>query len=351
MSLKDTSVTRADRWAHAALDLSVENGLAALSTRTLAGVTGGSPSAITYYFGNRDLLVSQVCSKAIQKSDDCREAGREQWANLPGWSDLASAFIAALQSRLEGERHLLTLMRELEQDARCNERQEMSAAIAEEVNAEARYWQDLAVSYGATADESDLWADLALGLTSLLLSEESAARRSPWISLASYRLQDRLARRPIRFVEDRSVSATELALQPLANETALKILEAALTEIAEKGAEKLSQRDVAIKAGISLSSVTYFFGSKQELIAAAFEELYRQHCAIITNSDLIGDNPAELVTALSGVINLHGLAAFEALLRAAVRLPDLNPTANRVRHTRGVGGRVPRGSLIATVNS
>lgn len=338
--MKDTEQTRAERWKIAAFQLASEKGLAAVTTRALASVTGGSASAITYYFGNRDVLVQEICDRAIAASEAWRAESEMERAHLPGWADLASAFISTLQSRIETGHHLLTLIRELEQDALSAGRQEIRLAIAQEVKEEANYWRDLAQRYGSSAAHSEFWADLALGLTSLLVSERSAARRSAWISLPAYRLQDRLARAAIRFIEDHSAKAADLALAPPANETAARILDAALEQIADKGAEKLNQRDVALKAGISLSSVTYFFGTKQELIAAAFTELCRRHCVLFTDDDLIGREPSEVMAMLSGGNTLWNLATFEALLRATVRSADLHPTADRIRHTRGVGSLV-----------
>lgn len=52
-----------------------------------------------------------------------------------------------------------------------------------------------------------------------------------------------------------------------------EITRAAFAGIAEKGFEGLRMRDVAARAGVNIATVHYYFGSKEDLIAAAYRLL------------------------------------------------------------------------------
>jgi AcrR family transcriptional regulator len=59
-------------------------------------------------------------------------------------------------------------------------------------------------------------------------------------------------------------------------ETSTSLLEAAKTVLHQKGYSGLSTRDVAAEAGVPLSQIHYYFGSKQGLVLALFEYLNAQ---------------------------------------------------------------------------
>jgi AcrR family transcriptional regulator len=327
-----------DRWKTAAFELALEEGLAALSTRALAGRLGGSPSAISYHFGNREHLIAAVCAQAVAASAAWRARHREASAvPLPIWLDLAGTFATLLLLRIEETRPLLALLRELEQEALANGWTEITRTMAGEEDAETAFWQDLTIAFGASADEAALWADLALALSTTGLALPSGAGRSAWISGAAVRLQQRLSGAPVALVPNRIPEGTQFDATPgRHNETALRILDAALDAIAEKGADRLNQRDVAARAGVSLSAVTYFFGAKHELVSAAFEDLCRRQYRAMTET---GDNSsrAEMMEALDGADSDTALATMEVLMRAVLRNAQLVPAAHRMLAIRGVG--------------
>lgn len=337
MTKTDPKQNRAEEWKDAAFSLACEKGFAAVSTRAVAELAGGSASAVSYYFGTRDVLVEEICRRATEASTRCRERSTQELSGLPGWSDLPAAFVSTLQWRLEHGRTVLTLLREMEQDALADDGAHIRSALTAEAALEIDHWRNLAALFGASASQADLWADLGLGLTSLLLSEGSSARRSAWITLPAYRLYDRLMSRPVRLIDYRGIDAADLALKLPANETAARILEAALEEIAQYGANNLNLRGVAARANTSLSSVTYFFGSKQELVTLAFRELCRRQCSLIVDEDAPPFSREELIRMLSGADVVRDSTVFEALLCAAVRHQDYVEVVNFIRHTRGVG--------------
>ena len=51
------------------------------------------------------------------------------------------------------------------------------------------------------------------------------------------------------------------------NEKQLQIMHEAESLFAEKGFKGASVRDIAVKAGINLAMVSYYFGSKEKLLA------------------------------------------------------------------------------------
>ncbi len=59
-------------------------------------------------------------------------------------------------------------------------------------------------------------------------------------------------------------------------ETSTTLLEAAKTVLRQKGYSGLSTRDVAEAAGVPLSQIHYYFGSKQGMVLALFEYLNAQ---------------------------------------------------------------------------
>lgn len=59
-------------------------------------------------------------------------------------------------------------------------------------------------------------------------------------------------------------------LTPKAQRTRDQILEASLTLFRESGFDRTSMRDIASRAGLSLGSTYYYFGSKEELVYAFY---------------------------------------------------------------------------------
>ncbi|WP_176593744.1 TetR/AcrR family transcriptional regulator [Sphingobium sp. EM0848] len=333
---------QAARLKDTAYAMAQDQGLAALSARSLSRETGMSPSAINYYYGNRDLLISEISAFAIETSQHWR--GRRaslQETQAPEWADFDHVFTGLLQDRLSQSRMVLALLQELEHETAGGEKPAIRAALAQEMATEADFWRDLAISYGESVDAAEIWVSLALGLTGLMLSEGDAARRSPWLSAPATRLRQRLRHRPVDLIALGGPDAARLAAAAPESETTEAILGAALDVIAEKGPERLTQREVATRAGVSLAAITYFFRTKSDLISAAFSELCRQHC--LTLPDGMTDAPhksAAQMLAFRDAASLSGMKAMDALLRAAVRMPELTGTAQLIRQTRGVASIV-----------
>jgi AcrR family transcriptional regulator len=66
------------------------------------------------------------------------------------------------------------------------------------------------------------------------------------------------------------------------------VLDAVVEVIAERGLEAATMRNVAAVAGISLAQVQYYFRSKDELVAAAFQHVTRAFDEKLATVDLSG---------------------------------------------------------------
>ena len=64
-------------------------------------------------------------------------------------------------------------------------------------------------------------------------------------------------------------------ITPKAEETGLKILEAALTLFREEGFDKATMRDIAAKAGVATGAAYYYYPSKDAIVM----EFYQRSCA------------------------------------------------------------------------
>lgn len=150
----------------------------------LASWRGGwEPSAVNYYFGGRERLLSSVYHDAMEWSQTIRSGAISKCVDAaPTWADLPHVFSSVVQARLEEERGLSMLLQELEQEAVTGREPSLRELAAEEVDREWRFWMDLAARFGSSLEEATVWTELALGLTGLLLCEPSPAVRSSWIT-------------------------------------------------------------------------------------------------------------------------------------------------------------------------
>ncbi|MFC7620322.1 TetR/AcrR family transcriptional regulator [Microlunatus sp. GCM10028923] len=80
-----------------------------------------------------------------------------------------------------------------------------------------------------------------------------------------------------------------------------QISAAVFAGIAERGLEGLRTRDVAARAGVNIATVHYYFATKEDLIAAAYQRLQQRFGAYLPETG----TPAERLTHhLTGVLEL-----------------------------------------------
>jgi DNA-binding transcriptional regulator YbjK len=116
-----------------------------------------------------------------------------------------------------------------------------------------------------------------------------------------------------------------------------RIVEAALVVIARGGPAAATHRAVAAEAGVALASTTYHFGSKDEIVAEAFELAIDRSIAAVARvtacprpatPEALAARLLELVEALCAGDQAPLAAQYELLLEAG-RRPELRPLAAR----------------------
>lgn len=333
---QDSPARTAERLIAAGVALARDEGLPALTARALAERAGASPSALNYHLGGREPLLEHVLSHAEQAAAAWRAeklAGLTDEAGAPSWISPAGVLAALIGDRVTSFRAWSLLLAEFEAEAEAGERS-FAPRLAAEVATTQAFWRQAAQAVGASGEHAAIWADLAIGLTQLLLADEPVAIKAPWIVDSVNRLNARLAGYAPRPLPERLLGAAErLSGEAPTAESARKLLDAALQIIAEKGAARLTQREVAAAAGLSLAATTYFFRTKADLVAAAFHELHRQVSAqalAAGRNSLVGSTlDAEDERATWRV------RAMEALQLTSARDQALGPIARELRATRG----------------
>lgn len=328
---RDSRSGAAERLAAAALDLALEAGLEAVTARAVAERAGASVSATNYHFGGLPALTRQVRRACVAHCRAWRAANPPATAPAAAWSSQAARMAAAMMRALDDLRPWLLLMSDFWGEAEAG-----FAEHGEDVAAEAAAWTDhwraAAQAGGARGEAAEAFAYLAQGLVDLLMGEPDAAVRAAWIIDPLARLEARLSRAPL------AGTAPDPAVRLLADapsaEGARKILAAAIAVIGERGVARMTQREVAAKAGLSLAATTYFFRTKSDLVRAAFHELHRQVRLQVLEGQERRLNWPTLGADL--LINQAGrVRALSALVRAAARDPALRPLAEENRATRG----------------
>lgn len=328
-----------DRLVEAGVDIARDQGLGALTARALSQRTGQSPSALNYHLGGRDALLGLVQDRALGASADWREARLTELARpgAPAWVSIAGTIAGLIDHRAGpfGRWHLLLS----EFEALAEQAPELAAGCRSEIVAMSGFWREaaLALALGEDEEVAEVWTDLATGLCLMFRGEEEAATRLPWIVDATNRMLARMRGEPVILAADRAPGAVELlqAAAP-ASEGAQRILQAAIRVLAEKGADRLTQREVAAMAGLSLAAVTYFFRTKADLVAAAFYEMHRQ-----ISAEVMGMNDLPLGARLArATLDAEGdsawrVRAMDALQLAAARDPSHAPIVRALRSTRG----------------
>jgi TetR/AcrR family transcriptional regulator, regulator of biofilm formation and stress response len=137
-----------------------------------------------------------------------------------------------------------------------------------------------------------------------------------------------------------ALSSTASAAAPVPRGAArrLLLLDAAVRVIGRGGIAAVDHRAVAAEAGVPLGSTTYYFDSKDDMVARALEHVADREAerlrseseggALEVGTDLLPERLADIVIHAWAGDRVTLLAQYELYLESA-RRPDLRPAAER----------------------
>ena len=111
----------------------------------------------------------------------------------------------------------------------------------------------------------------------------------------------------------------------------MAILEAVLRVVAQSGAAGVSHRAVAAAAGVPLAATTYYFASRDDLLARALEHAAERELSRVAAFLAEPRDAADVVEMILGALERDpvALAAEWELYLAAARTPALRDAARR----------------------
>ena len=235
--------------------IALEEGLGAVSARTAAARAGAAASAVNYHFGDRAGFLRRIQAQALEEAAAGREALVAGLSRGPRWNSLADRLTLLVAERLEAGRLGFVLLGEFEIEAEVGGDVGLQAAAGQGGEAEFAFWREAALILGAVETDADGWAALAVGLLTLLHVEPDAGERLLWVVPALRRLGARLAKAPIEPVPPGPAPDEVLPEREHANETARRIVEAAIAGIAERGVSRLTHSPVEATARLRVVGI------------------------------------------------------------------------------------------------
>ncbi|MEI9850919.1 MAG: TetR family transcriptional regulator [Sphingomonas sp.] len=196
------------------------------------------------------------------------------------------------------------------------------------------FWVDRLVALGETGRAAISWTDFLYGLKPLAAIDGDPASLWSWVPVLIRRFADRIAGQPIHAGDLLTFPAPESYLtEPPAAAGAQRILDAVIDLIGEEGMEGVSHRKVADRAGLSMASCQFFFGTKSDMIRAAVLELERRmHRSLHERLNARTDDEPLLI---SSAVPNRDFAALNSLHAPVARNPALQPVARVLRDFRG----------------
>ena len=259
----------------AAAELLEEEGHAEFSLRAVSGRANVPASAVTYHFGSRDGLARAVFAQAVAAERRLLETALEGVAPLDE-AMLGDFLHDGLLRRIGGERrHTVVLLEALALVMRDPDAQ---AAIADLLDAECRFLAALCPALDRAAQmglvfwlmgELPCWLVLADDPAFRLASAESARRAVPALQgkplpAGGDRWWRRYRTDPVDTVEGPPLDGTKLA-----------IADAVADIVYSRGYREATYRQVAKRAGVSMSSLLHHFGNGEAMIRAGYQQLFR----------------------------------------------------------------------------
>lgn len=291
----------------AGLALLAAGGSRAASVRAVAERAGLSPTLVSYRFGSRAGFLDALMQREVRRDHAAWQARRAQLSGMtlaPG--SLAGLLHAVLREDFVAarERAALRWLSHLDA-ARRGEGASAGPAWADGPTA---FWAEALARCGLDPAFADGVTAFSLSFGQGYLVCGSGLGFEAWARDACDRFADRLiGRAPVRAGDSPWRLAAEALPTPAAGPEATgarAIIEAAVDIILTDGAGALTHRAIAAHAGISLSATTHHFRNRRDILACAFEEIYRR--AVRQTRAVEGlaarVSGAELLARLEGVI-------------------------------------------------
>lgn len=267
------------RLIDAILALWSQHSQAEISVRMVAGEADASVSAIDYHFGNLEHLFCAAQTVALDRASDwlCNILAEfDRFSPDAFTPEARAAVFASLIERWVGENRLLALAwREAH----------AAAIINPNLAGPHRQWSCL---------WSDFWRKccVATGLSetpeliAFLFDGEASQHLIRWRPMLDRALLDETALAFFRFMESpvppscavrhcyHRLADQEYSLALGSDEAFTPIDDAAAALLSENGLASLTFRSVASRAGVTLGTVAYHFGSKSRMLRRALQRIY-----------------------------------------------------------------------------
>ena len=320
-----------------AVRIASTEGLEGVTVRAVARAAEVAPSAVIYHFRTVAGLLNAVHGHIGQMLGDWRTEVLRSLKDPAGRLFSAEALSVAALSDLVGALGLQIILQQELHRAALRGMLALDAPPIAAVKARADFWQDLMQAHDSEPDHVKARGLVADGLLTLVLLDRLPFRRAALIATVMRRVDDRLTRRRVAAIRDETVLPASSVI-PGIPRGKQQIIEAAIRLIGREGAGRLTHRKVAADAGLSLASTTYFYASKDDLIADAFTEIQRRAVHAVVQTDMPRHQFISSVLLNEAGEERWEMAAMTELTYAAIRSARLDNLALTLRQVRGIDG-------------
>jgi AcrR family transcriptional regulator len=168
-----------------------------------------------------------------------------------------------------------------------------------------------------------------------MLDRHPVARDARIVRVLS-RLADRLARREVALLPP--VALPDQAAKVARPAGKQQIVDATIRLSGEGGIEPLTHRKIAAAAGLSVASTTYFYGSKEDIVVDAAQELQARTMDAVVHRRVPTSTMLSRITLNEKNEERAEIAALAAFSAAASRGDELSGLAASLRRLRGIDG-------------
>ena len=263
------------------LDIARESGADAVTSRGIAERAGVSPSYVNYKFGGLARLLKETQQHADAVRGDYWKRSLDQLKDCRlSLNDLAALIFLKNRSALldyGGAEDVFWSSVFLA--ARGHE----NISSVSSLKQEHAFWTYVADSADGTHVQSDILLAFSLALRFSYLVFEKQDDFDPWALALVGRFSDRLKGYAPSEAKDSAFRrqyemavSFETDMSEPGHETARKIIQTTADLMTNDGVAAVSHRKIAAAGGVSVSSVQHFFGSRQNYVRAAFQEIYRR---------------------------------------------------------------------------